>query len=282
MHYYAFNIGDYTSHTAHLSPIEDIAYRRLLDLYYQTESPISTDLKSVCRQIRMRDHESDVQLILTEFFTLSDAGWGSSRCDKEILSFKSKADKARSNGKLGGRPKNQDGSYKEPRNNQSGFSSFHLANPDETQSKPTEKLTNKHKPITKKQETRTIDSVPKGTGGQAAKMTDPAEIIFGYGLSMMVNAGTSEKQGRSFLGGLRKAHGDVELIDKLRACAKARPLQPLEWLAAALPPPMLKGSGDRNLNKQEALEARNRAVGDEWVAEMMAKAAEEEKTYAGQ
>lgn len=28
MHYYNFHIGDYASHTRHLSPIEDIAYRR--------------------------------------------------------------------------------------------------------------------------------------------------------------------------------------------------------------------------------------------------------------
>ena len=34
MHFYQFNIGDYASHTRHLNPIEDIAYRRLLDIYY--------------------------------------------------------------------------------------------------------------------------------------------------------------------------------------------------------------------------------------------------------
>lgn len=99
-------------------------------------------------------------------------------------------------------------------------------------------------------------------------MTDPAEIIFGYGLSMLVNAGTGEKQARSFLGGLRKAHGDEVLIDKLRECAKAKPLQPLEWLAAALPPPV---PGRRTTvippNRQEALEQRNRNVADAWAAE---------------
>lgn len=101
-----------------------------------------------------------------------------------------------------------------------------------------------------------VSSVPDGTGGKAAKLTDPAEIIFGYGLSMLVNAGTPEKQARSFLGGLRKEHGDDSLIDSLRECAKARVLQPLEWLAAALPP---KG-GTRKQNAQEALEASNAAV----------------------
>lgn len=101
-----------------------------------------------------------------------------------------------------------------------------------------------------------VISVPDGTGGKPPKLTDPAEIIFGYGVSMLVSAGTTEKNARSFLGGLRKEHGDDALIDSLRECAKARVLQPLEWLAAALPP---KGSAAKP-NAQERLEQSNRAV----------------------
>jgi hypothetical protein len=80
-------------------------------------------------------------------------------------------------------------------------------------------------------------------GGKPPKLTDPKEIIFGYGLSLLVNAGTPEKQARSFLGGLEKHHGPERLVDTLRECAKAKPLQPLEWLAAALPPPGSAKSG---------------------------------------
>lgn len=87
------------------------------------------------------------------------------------------------------------------------------------------------------------DSVPNGTGGKPPKLTDPKEIIFGYGLSLLVNAGTPEKQARSFLGGLEKHHGSEILVDTLRDCAKAKPLQPLEWLAAALPPPSSQKAG---------------------------------------
>jgi hypothetical protein len=100
------------------------------------------------------------------------------------------------------------------------------------------------------------DSVAKATGGKPPLVTDPDEIIFGYGLPMLTNSGTPEKQARSFLGGLRKHHGDGALIDKLRECAKAKPLQPLEWLAAALPP---AGSKPKP-NTQEALEASNAAI----------------------
>lgn len=79
-------------------------------------------------------------------------------------------------------------------------------------------------------------SEANASGGEPPKVTDPDEIIFGYGVPLLTNAGTAEKQARSFLGGLRKAHGDGALIEKLRDCMRAKPLQPLEWLAAALPP----------------------------------------------
>jgi hypothetical protein len=82
----------------------------------------------------------------------------------------------------------------------------------------------------------TSNSVTNVTGDESPKPLTPDEIIFGYGLPLLTSAGTADKQARSFLGGLRKAHGDTALIDKLRDCIKAKPLQPLEWLAAALPP----------------------------------------------
>ena len=111
-------------------------------------------------------------------------------------------------------------------------------------------------------DTPILNSVPNGTGGKPP-ITDPDEIIFGYGVPMLTNAGTPEKQARSFLGGLRKHHGDAALINKLRECARAKPLQPLEWLAAALPP---AGVAPK-LNSQEALEASNRAVAERFLAE---------------
>lgn len=64
----------------------------------------------------------------------------------------------------------------------------------------------------------------------------PEEIIFTYGVPLLVNAGSSEKHARSFLGGLRKGRDDTQVVDALRDCIRAKTLQPLEWLAAALPP----------------------------------------------
>jgi uncharacterized protein YdaU (DUF1376 family) len=87
MHYYQFNIGDYASHTRHLTLLEDLAYRRLLDAYYLQERPLNTGIASVARQINMREHEVEVKAVLEEFFELTDEGWVSRRADAEIAKY---------------------------------------------------------------------------------------------------------------------------------------------------------------------------------------------------
>ena len=94
MHYYQFHIGDYATHTRHLTPIEDIAYRRLLDIYYLHERPLSDCLTTVARQINMREYEAEVDLVLTEFFDHIDGGYINRRADKEIEHYKAKVEQA--------------------------------------------------------------------------------------------------------------------------------------------------------------------------------------------
>ena len=88
MNCYPFHLVDYAAHTAHLEPLEDLAYRRMLDAYYLREEPLPADPKDVARLIRLRAHESDVELVLVEFFTLTDAGWMHARCDTELAKLK--------------------------------------------------------------------------------------------------------------------------------------------------------------------------------------------------
>lgn len=103
MNFYQFHIGDYIKQTVHLTPMEDICYRRLIDMYYETEQPIPTETDRVSRRLRL-DTEL-VDSVLKEFFTLTENGWENARCNKEIDVYHVKADTARSNGMLGGRPK---------------------------------------------------------------------------------------------------------------------------------------------------------------------------------
>jgi len=86
MHYYQFHIGDYMSHTRHLSHYEDLAYRRLLDFYFLHEQPIKH--RDVARQIGMRDHEEDVLTVLNEFFLSTPDGFVNPRADKQIAQYK--------------------------------------------------------------------------------------------------------------------------------------------------------------------------------------------------
>lgn len=103
MHYYPHNIADYTLDTAHLEPLEDLAYRRLLDLYYSTEQPIPLETQSVSRRLRLGFEV--VEKVLLEFFERREDGWHQSRCDEEIANYHRKAEAAKSNGRAGGRPK---------------------------------------------------------------------------------------------------------------------------------------------------------------------------------
>lgn len=95
MNYYPFHIGDYAAHAGHLDPMEDIAYRRLLDAYYLAEGPLPSGVEACARLIRMRDQGAIVEAVLREFFVLTDDGWRSGRCDVEIQRKQEKADKAR-------------------------------------------------------------------------------------------------------------------------------------------------------------------------------------------
>jgi uncharacterized protein YdaU (DUF1376 family) len=126
MHYYQFNIGDYVSHTRHLSPIEDIAYRRLLDAYYLSERPLNSGITSVARQIGLRDYEQEVKIVLEEFFKLSDDGWINGRADKEIAHFHSKIQQASKAGKASAeRRSNARSTDVQPTNNQEPLTNNH-------------------------------------------------------------------------------------------------------------------------------------------------------------
>jgi uncharacterized protein YdaU (DUF1376 family) len=109
VNYYYFHLGDYASHTGHLDPLEDIAYRRLLDLYYRQERPLDNSIPELARLTRLREHEAVIETILTEFFSLTAEGWRHFRCDEEIGRTLNKVAKARASGEASGRARRQKG-----------------------------------------------------------------------------------------------------------------------------------------------------------------------------
>lgn len=96
MNFYSFHIGDYASSTRHLSWLEDAAYRRLLDVYYVTEAPITTDMRQVYRLLiaSTQEQREAVDVVLSEFFVLTDYGYVHDRCETEISCASDKRAKA--------------------------------------------------------------------------------------------------------------------------------------------------------------------------------------------
>lgn len=97
MNYYEHHLGDYLRDTAHLSMLEDGAYRRLLDAYYIKEAPLPAPLRDVFRLVRAQskqDREA-VETVLREFFDETPEGWKHNRCEREVARFQDKQRKAK-------------------------------------------------------------------------------------------------------------------------------------------------------------------------------------------
>lgn len=153
VHYYKFHIGDFIRATHYLSNEEDLAYRRLLDMYYETEHPIPLETQLVSRRLRIGIEA--LEFVLSEFFERTELGWTNRRADLEIREYHALQERNRENGKSGGRPKKT-----QP---------VSARNPDET-------LTRNHKPETINQ--ITTKSAP------AQKPVDVTDSVWGSFLTV--------------------------------------------------------------------------------------------------
>lgn len=101
MNHYPFNPSDYMMATAHLEPLHDLCYRRCLDLYYDTEAPLTLDKRTLSKRLRV--NEDVLSEVLAEFFFEDADGWHHARCDKEIQRYQAKSEKAKLAGSQGGK-----------------------------------------------------------------------------------------------------------------------------------------------------------------------------------
>ena len=97
VNYYNHHLGDYDGATNHLSWDEDMAYTRLLRVYYRLEKPIPTDLKATFRLLRAltKTQRQAVERVLREFFELQDDGWHNKRADEEIIAYQQRIGQSR-------------------------------------------------------------------------------------------------------------------------------------------------------------------------------------------
>ncbi|WII94682.1 YdaU family protein [Moraxella haemolytica] len=89
MNFYNFHINDFNAATRHLSHLERSFYRDLIDMYYDTEKPITGDLVALCRRLAIRtdDERQALQNVLDEFFTLKNGKYRHARIDREIKHY---------------------------------------------------------------------------------------------------------------------------------------------------------------------------------------------------
>jgi len=159
MHYYRFNIGDYKSHTSHLDPLEDIAYRRMLDYCYLNEIGLPESLEEIGRLISMRTHCDCIANVLREFFYIENCVYKNKRVEIDLHDFKSKSEKAASSAKE---------KWRKHR-----LSCAANAERTQCENDANAMLTNNHKPLTINQE----PLLPLSSGDDASH---PEKIIIPY------------------------------------------------------------------------------------------------------
>jgi len=127
MNYYSFHIGDYASHTRHLSLLEDLAYRRLIDVYYLSEKPFVGSPADIAKEIGMMSEIEEVYYVLTKFFESTEYGYINKRCDEEIAKYHEKQVQAIKAGKASAQARfNKRSTSVQPTNNQEPITNNHI------------------------------------------------------------------------------------------------------------------------------------------------------------
>lgn len=163
MNYYQFHIGDFRSGTINMSRHSRWIYRDMMDVYYDSEEPLPLDMDVLCDMLGVcsDDEKEIVRRHLRFKFDMTDAGYTHEVCEKVISEYRAKADVARANGKLGGRPK---GNQNKPSGFQSGSYEVSVCKQGETGSQ-----TN-HKPLTTNQEPETKNQEQEPVAAKAARV----------------------------------------------------------------------------------------------------------------
>ena len=176
MKFYPHHIGDFDRATRHLTRLERSLYRDLIELYYDTEKPLSLEVAFVCRRIIANECSTDVQRLLNEFFNETPQGWYHSRCEYEIEKYRANASQKSEAGKASAAKREW------KRQQAMNGRSTGVENPFNGTPTNQEPITNNHEPIIKTASRKTKlpeDFYPDETGikkATDAKITVSAEL----------------------------------------------------------------------------------------------------------
>lgn len=255
MNFYPFHIGDYASATRHLTWVEDAAYRRLLDVYYVREGPLPLELRQVYRLViaSSDDQRLAVDTVLEEFFVRGADGFTHKRCDLELAAAKEKSSKAAQSARARwGDAKQQEVAVPVASTTHSDKHANASSQPSERTETPCVRDAPKTNPKT------ITNSEAKASSGSVYA---PPEWVPAEQWAEFVRMRKSMRN-VPFSGAAAK--GVVAELERL----KAQGYDPAAMLELAVtsgwrtvyPPKGQQSFGGPAVNKQEALEASNRAV----------------------
>jgi uncharacterized protein YdaU (DUF1376 family) len=94
MNYYQHHIGDFNSATMCLTRVERALYRDLIELYYDKEKPLISDLRLLKKLMRVvtKEEEEALNMVLELYFRLEEDGYHNDRCDAELEKYHSKSE----------------------------------------------------------------------------------------------------------------------------------------------------------------------------------------------
>jgi len=201
--------GDYLADTGRLTTEQHGAYFLLLLDYWRCGSPPADDaiLANITRLKKARWQQ--VKLAILPFFKVVDGRLVHARVEAELASAtgnqERRSDKARKAAKARWEGGDDDAPSIAPSNAKSNAPECPPPSPTLSKDK-----------------------------GAAAPPVDQAKVIFTDGLRLLVDAGDRPASARSFLGKLRKEHGDGKVAQQVGEALRQNVSEPKPWLVAAL------------------------------------------------
>lgn len=103
MNWYKFPLEEYRRIASELPDAEDLAFRRLIDLYYVRKGPLPLDREELEREIRL-DWDC-IEPVLYGFFVKTENGWLNDYLQADVDRRMHRSKMNSRSGRLGGRPK---------------------------------------------------------------------------------------------------------------------------------------------------------------------------------
>lgn len=236
MHYYQHHIGDFIKDTSFLTNEEVGIYMKLLWLYYDTEKPLPNSLFELSMKVNARENKDAISGLLEMFFVLEDDKWHHKRCDKEIHHFRQQLETASRAGKASAAKRMM---------NKGSTDAQRPFNDRSTDVQPT----NNQQPITNNQEPK---KSPKGLYiFKPPQVDDDVWQAF-----QAIRKAKRSPITQIAMDGIEReaVKAGLSINDALKVCAE-RGWQGFkaDWYSEA------------SVNKQIALEERNRAIAMEWA-----------------